>query len=246
MPKCGHKRINPGHRWFQHANQMCQFVLRLAPETGIFDDLSRQRTIDKNGLAILTGDAPRLVIQRFDSSGRHGRLQEKREFYQSVKLDAMSRELIESWTDYASAAERLLTMAKHRLQIYDEDLQALKLDTVGHLASLSTLLTGHGDHPLSIALRDASYFQMHSPRLQRLLITWEHKAEVRQAPTSLAHLRDNMLLVDNSHALVRLEKNLPRSVLIIDEPEAVAAYAKRFSEIWQESNINLLKKPLGL
>lgn len=158
----------------------------------------------------------------------------------------MSRELIESWTDHASATERLLTMAKHRLWIYDEDLQTLKLDTAGHLAILSTFLTGYGDHPLCIALRDATHFQMHSPRLQRLLTTWEHKAEVRQAAASLAHLRDNMLLVDDAHALVRLEKNLPRSVLIIDEPEAVAAYAKRFSEIWQASDTNLLNKPLGL
>ncbi len=158
----------------------------------------------------------------------------------------MSRELIESWTDYALAAERLLMMAKHRLQIYDEDLRALKLGSDDHLSALSTLLAGHGDQPLCIALREASYFETHCPRLKNLFTTWGHRVEIRQAPSSLAHLRDNILIVDGIHALVRLEKSLPRSVLIIDQPEAVAPYAKRFSEIWQESETNLLKKPLGL
>lgn len=158
----------------------------------------------------------------------------------------MSRELIESWTDYGAAVERLLGLVKHRLQIYDEDLQALKLDSLEHLATLSSLLARPGDHPLRIVLREASHFQAHTPRLQQLFTTWEHRVEVRQTPNALAHLRDNMLLVDGMHALVRLEKNLPRSVLIIDEPNDIAPYAKRFDEIWQESNKNLLEKPLGL
>lgn len=158
----------------------------------------------------------------------------------------MSRELIESWTDYSAAVTRLLGMASQHLHIYDQDLQALKLDTTESLASLSALLARHGDHPLCIALRDGGHFQTRSPRLRGLCTTWAHRAAVRQTPAALSHLRDNMLLVDGLHALIRLEKNLPRSVLITDEPEAIAPYAKRFAEIWQESDKNLLENPLGL
>ena len=118
----------------------------------------------------------------------------------------MSRELIESWTDYSAAVTRLLGMASQHLHIYDQDLQALKLDTTESLASLSALLARHGDHPLCIALRDGGHFQTRSPRLRGLCTTWAHRAAVRQTPAALSHLRDNMLLVDGLHALIRLEK----------------------------------------
>jgi hypothetical protein len=158
----------------------------------------------------------------------------------------MTRELIESWNDYHSAADRLLTTAQHSLQIFDEDLAALKLESTEHLASLSTLLARHADHPLRIALRTATHFQTHSPRLQNLFTTWAHRAEVRQVPPALTQLRDSILIVDGKHALIRLEKDLPRSVLILDDTLQVAPYARRFDELWQESDINLLQKPLGL
>ena len=158
----------------------------------------------------------------------------------------MSRELIESWSDYQSAADRLLTMAEHSLQIFDEDLSALKLESTEHLATLGTLLARHADHPLRITLRTATYFQTHSPRLQNLFTTWAHRAEIRQVPPALAHLRDSILIIDGKHALIRLENDLPRSVLILDDAASVAPYARRIDELWLESATNLLQKPLGL
>lgn len=158
----------------------------------------------------------------------------------------MARELIDSWNDYLSAADRLLAMATRSLAIHDEDLSALRLDAPERLARLAGVLAGHSDHPLRIALREARHYQVSSPRLQQLLNTWAHRAEIRQTPLALGRLRDNFLIVDGSHALVRPEKNLPRSILLIDESSAVAPYLLRFEEIWNESRKNLLQTPLGL
>lgn len=158
----------------------------------------------------------------------------------------MARELIESWTDYLAAVDRLLPLATHQLSIYDEDLAHLGLEGSSRLEQLGQLLTGTREQPLRIALRDGAHFQTRSPRLQRLLAPWMHRCEVRQTPPALAHLRDGMILADRRHALIRLEKNLPRSVLLIDDPLAAMPYLERFEEIWQASRKNLLQTALGL
>ena len=158
----------------------------------------------------------------------------------------MARELIESWTDYLAAIDRLLPLATHQLNIYDEDLARLSLENSGRLEQLGQLLANAKEHPLRIALRDGTHFQTRSPRLQRLLTPWMHRAEIRQTPADLAQLRDGMIIVDARHALVRLEKNLPRSVLLIDDTPGVMPYLERFEEIWQATRKNLLQTPLGL
>ncbi|MFV5215680.1 hypothetical protein ACLIIZ_18315 [Azonexus caeni] len=158
----------------------------------------------------------------------------------------MARELIESWTDYLAAVDRLLPLARRQLCIYDEDLARLGLENSGRQEHLGQLLTNAKEQPLRIALRDGAHFQNRSPRLQRLLTPWMHRAEVRQTPPDLAGLRDSMIIVDARHALVRLEKNLPRSVLLIDDTLGVMPYLERFEEIWQASRKNLLQTPLGL
>ena len=53
---------------------MRQLVLRLAPETCILNRLARQGPIDKNGLAILTQNPPRFMIQRAAEIARAGLL----------------------------------------------------------------------------------------------------------------------------------------------------------------------------
>jgi len=158
----------------------------------------------------------------------------------------MARELIESWTDYLAAVDRLLPLAKRQLCIYDDDLAQLGLENSSRQEHLGQLLANAKEQPLRIALRDGAHFQNRSPRLQRLLTPWMHRAEVRQTPPDLAGLRDSMIIVDARHALVRFEKALPRSVLLIDDSVGVMPYLERFEEIWQATRKNLLQTPLGL
>ena len=41
-----------------------------------------------------------------------------------------------------------------------------------------------------------------------------------------------MILVDDEHALIRFDRNQPRGKLLIDEPDEVMPYRRRFAEIW--------------
>ena len=158
----------------------------------------------------------------------------------------MSRQIIDNWQDYRQAVVRLLGMAPTTIAIYDEDLGELSLETPGNIALLQTILASHAEQPLRIALRQGESFQNRHPRLGRLLQTWQHRCGVRGTPANLAHLRDSMVLSGPSHGLIRFEKDLPRSVLLIDEAPELTAYRERFESIWNSCDENLLQTPLGL
>ena len=65
-------------------------------------------------------------------------------------------------------------------------------------------------------------------------------------PDHLAQLRDAMIIVDDTHALVRFDRDQPRGKLLIDEPDEVAPYRRRFDEIWSEGGHPVSLTTLGL
>src|SRR5574343_2117446 len=225
---------------------MRQFVVWLAPEAGIFHRFTGQGPIDEDGLPLLAGDSPRLVVQRYDSPDRHGLLRKKREFYQSVKLSAMARELITSWAEYQTAIDRLLAIACHHVSVYDEDLTTLKLDSAPRLDHLKRLLSSQHGHVLRIALRNGAPLRDRHPTLQNLLTTYSHVAQAQETPEQIAHLRDSMIIIDGKHALIRFERDMPRSKLLIDEIDELRPYLNRFEEIWQLGGERISNSVAGL
>ena len=99
---------------------------------------------------------------------------------------------------------------------------------------------------MRIALRNTAPLQQRQPLLQRLLTTYSHNSAVQQTPEQLSHLRDSMILVDDAHALIRFDRDQPRSKLLIDEPEEVMPYRRRFEEIWAEGGTPVGTTTLGL
>jgi hypothetical protein len=158
----------------------------------------------------------------------------------------MARQLITSWADYQTALDRLLAIATEKISIYDEDLAMLKLESADRLAAIGRILqAGHGD-TLRIAVRNATALRQQHPMLQKLLGTYGHLAQAQETPQQLAHLRDSMILVDDKHALIRFERDLPRSKLLIDEADELRPYLIRFREIWAEGGENVTNTTLGL
>jgi hypothetical protein len=158
----------------------------------------------------------------------------------------MSRELLTSWSDYQSAIDRLLPLAQRRICIYDEDLVTLNLQMPGRIALLQHLLGNHAADCLAIALRNATPLQQRNPLMLRLLSNFGHNTAVQQTPEQLAHLRDSILLVDDCHGLIRFDRDQPRSKLLIDEPDEVLTYRKRFDSIWAEGGTPVTPTTLGL
>ena len=159
----------------------------------------------------------------------------------------MSRELFTTWSDYQSAIDCLLALATKRVWIYDEDLGMLHLENPERIEMFKRPLAAVSDDCLRIALRNAKSLQrQRQPLLQRLLTTHSHNSAVQQTPEQLAHLRDSMILVDDGHALIRFDRDQPRGKLLIDEPEEVMPYRRRFEEIWSEGGTPISATTLGL
>ena len=158
----------------------------------------------------------------------------------------MARELITSWADYQTAVDRLLAIACQTISIYDEDLLALKLESPSRLLSCKRILkTGHDD-ALRIAVRNATPLRKQHPKFQQLLATYNHLARTQETPAQLAHLRDSMFIVDDKHALIRFERDLPRRKLLIYEADELRPYLTRFREIWAEGGEETSMSTLGL
>jgi hypothetical protein len=158
----------------------------------------------------------------------------------------MARELITSWTDYQLALDRLLAIACHKISIYDEDLVTLKLESAPRLLHIKRVLLAGQDDALQIAVRNAGPVRQKNPLLLNQLTTFGHRASAHETPPQLAHLRDSMILVDDKHALIRFERDMPRSKLLIDEIDEIRPYLARFREIWSEGGENIASTALGL
>lgn len=156
----------------------------------------------------------------------------------------MARELITTWNDYQAAVERLLAMACHEILIYDEDLGGLKLDSPLNLPHLQHVIKeGSG---FRIAVRNAAPLRQRHPQLLNLLTVFSHRAAAQQTPEHIGHLRDNMILVDGKHGLIRFDRDQPRSKLLVDEIEELRPYALRFAEIWAADGDPVSATTLGL
>jgi hypothetical protein len=158
----------------------------------------------------------------------------------------MSRELFTSWADYQSAIDRLFALAAKRIWIYDEDLGMLHLETAERIEMLKRPLASTRQDCLRIALRNTAPLQQRQPLMQRLLATHSHNSAAQKTPEQLSHLRDSIILVDDVHALIRFDRDQPRSKLLIDEPEEVMPYRRRFEEIWAEGGTPVAATTLGL
>ena len=158
----------------------------------------------------------------------------------------MARELITSWTDYQAAIDRLLAIAHEKIRIYDENLGQLHLDASTRLEQIQRVLNAGRPEALLIALRDAALVAQSNPCLLKLLTAYCHLGSARETPEHLGHLRDNMILVDDRHALIRFDQGHARSKLLIDEPDELRPYIKRFNEIWAEGGAQIGATTLGL
>jgi len=158
----------------------------------------------------------------------------------------MARELITSWTDFQAAIDRLMAIASHKILIYDEDLSTLKLESGPRWEQIKRVLQAGHDDVLRIAVRNATLIRQQHPLLQNMLSTYGHLAKAQETPPQLAHLRDSMILVDDKHVLIRFERDLPRSKLLIDETDEVRSYLTRFKEIWAEGGESVASTTLGL
>ncbi len=55
-----------------------------------------------------------------------------------------------------------------------------------------------------------------------------------------------MIIADGKHGLIRFERDMPRSKLLIDEADELRPYLARFEEIWTEGGVRITHSVTGL
>lgn len=159
----------------------------------------------------------------------------------------MTRELLTSWTDYRLAVARLLNQAQSTICIYDEDLSQLGLESPALIEQIQRVLQLGGNTPrLRIAVRQAEGLRNHHPRLLKLLETYGHLIAAQQTGQEIAHLRDNILVIDEISGLIRFDKEQPRSKILIDESREIRPYFDKFNEIMATPGEIIRSGTLGL
>ena len=158
----------------------------------------------------------------------------------------MSRQLFTSWSAYQAAVDRALSLATRSIRIYDEDLRQLHLESDGRTDRLREFLAQGHPESLRVALRNSAPLQQKQSMIMSVLTRYNHIAQAKQTPEQLGHLRDSMLIVDDRHAVIRFDRDQPRSKLLEDDPDEVAPYLRRFDEIWDEGGDAIGPTTLGL
>lgn len=159
----------------------------------------------------------------------------------------MSSRLTTTWSEYDDAVQEILDLSPTRLDIFDEDLAALKLERAPRVAALRALLIAPSHHrQLRIVVRKREFVCQHSPHLMSLLQLHAPLLMIIHAPPHLDRLGDCLMIADDRHTLVRFHREQPRARLIIDDASECAPYSQRFAEVLGEGGDALGSTTLGL
>jgi hypothetical protein len=159
----------------------------------------------------------------------------------------MTSQLITSWAEYDGAIHEILQLSTGTLQIFDEDLSALRLERAERMARLRALLATR-EHPkqLTIIVQRPDFVRQYSPQLMELLTVYTPALTIIHSPPHLDRLKDSLLIANGQHALVRFHRDHARARLILDDAAECAPYVQRFAEILGEGGDPLSPTTLGL
>jgi hypothetical protein len=134
--------------------------------------------------------------------------------------------------EYAAALGDVLARSASEILVFDPDLEATGLRESSRVDALGRMLSDRRAAGLKFVLHESGYAERHCPRLLRLAALHVDRVVFRQSPEDLRHLRDCFILGDRRHAAIRFHSDHARGKLLIDAPEEVAHYARRFDELW--------------
>lgn len=158
----------------------------------------------------------------------------------------MSRNLLLSWGDLQQARHTTLSRAVDDIAIFDRDLSRFPLGSREIDAVLRQLLAASPNVRLRIALHDTTRAAMTQPRLMALLQRFEHAITIRETPENLRQLTDEMLVADARDAVIHFQFDQPRGKHIVDDPNEIQPYLRRFEDLWAECGPPISTTSLGL
>jgi hypothetical protein len=148
--------------------------------------------------------------------------------------------------EQTAAVDQLIAMARHHIQVFDQDLSQTGWNNAARSESLGTFLRGVRGRRLDIIVHDTRYLETACPRMLRLLAVYGHCMAILQTGAEGKVATDPLLIVDGRHYLHRFHLEQPRAALGILQPEQTQPLAARFAEIWATGEAGINATVLGL
>ncbi len=148
--------------------------------------------------------------------------------------------------EQAAAIDELISLARHRIQVFDQDLSQTGWNDAGRSERLSAFLREVRGRRLDIIVHDTRYLETACPRMLRMLSAYGHAMTILQTGPEGKVATDPLLIVDGRHYLHRFHFEQPRAALGIGQPEQTQPLAARFDEIWATGESGVNASVLGL
>jgi hypothetical protein len=148
--------------------------------------------------------------------------------------------------EQTAATDELIALARHHIQVFDQDLSQTGWNDAGRSERLAAFLRGVRGRRLDIIVHDTRYVESVCPRMLRLLEAYGHAMSILQTGPEGKVATDPLLIVDGQHYLHRFHFEQPRAALGIFQPEQTQPLAARFGEIWATAVSGVSATVLGL
>ena len=156
------------------------------------------------------------------------------------------RTLFTSRREYVEGFDKVVSLARRELRIFDPDLMDLGLDSRERIESIEAFLRGGRLHKLFIALHDPDQLVRRLPRVMNMLTQFSANILICKTGSEAARAEDCFVLADSSHVVRRAVAKQPRGVLLLDDNAEGRLMLDRFREIWDRSTPSVSATTSGL
>lgn len=153
---------------------------------------------------------------------------------------------LNSSADYTEALDVLIGLARHRLRIFDYNLEDGGYTTLRRYDLLRTFLLASRSNRLEIVLHDIDYLTRFCPRILGLLKQFSHAITVQETTPQAKAIYDPFTIADEACFLHRFHYDNPRALLALHDIEGSHVLIKRFEEIRAASAPAIPATILGL
>jgi len=130
----------------------------------------------------------------------------------------------------------ILQRARNSISIFDKDLEDLQLDSAASAEALRQFFQKMpGYCKLYISVHHPHILERRSPRLVELTRCYGNSIELRETMPMARHISDTLVIVDNTHALIRFHFDSPRGKILINDSRSVRPYSLKFEDVWKQS-----------
>jgi len=154
--------------------------------------------------------------------------------------------MLKSVAEQAAAIDELISIARHRIRVFDQDLSQTGWNSAARAERLAAFLREVRGRQLDIIVHDTRYLESGCPRMVSLLRTFGHAMSILKTGDEAKVATDPLLIVDSSHYLHRFHFEQPRAALGISQPEQTQPLANRYDEIWATGEPGISGTVLGL